>query len=202
MAKTSKLLIAPVGFKAAKFACLNYHYSKSVPAGKLVKFGVWEDNKFIGAVIFSRGANNRIGHPYKLSQTEICELTRVALKEHRAPVTRIIAICLKLLKKTNPGLKLVLSYADIDQDHTGVIYKAGNWLYAGKTLENKADGSKILFGKRVHGRTISSRYGTKNTEWLRKNVDPNVTDHVTKGKHKYLYVLDNSIKNDIINLIA
>jgi len=42
---------------SAKFACLNWHYSKCLPVGKLVKVGVWEDKKFIGCIIFSRGAN-------------------------------------------------------------------------------------------------------------------------------------------------
>ena len=40
--------------KAARFACMNWHYSKSVPVGKLVKVGVWENKKYIGCVLFGR----------------------------------------------------------------------------------------------------------------------------------------------------
>ncbi|WP_459208945.1 Mom family adenine methylcarbamoylation protein [Bacillus haynesii] len=54
------LKIAWATHKAAKFACENFHYSKCLLAGKLVKIGTWEDGKFIGVVIFSRGANGRI----------------------------------------------------------------------------------------------------------------------------------------------
>ncbi|WP_239873981.1 hypothetical protein [Yersinia enterocolitica] len=68
--------------QAASFACLNWHYAKAVPVGKLVKVGAWEDGKFIGVVIFSRGANNHIGQPYSLQQDQVCELTRVALRQH------------------------------------------------------------------------------------------------------------------------
>ena len=70
-----------------------------MPAGKLVKYGVYENNKFIGAVIYGRGANNNMHKYLKCKITECAELVRVALTEHETPVTRIVAITLKLLKK-------------------------------------------------------------------------------------------------------
>jgi len=30
-------------YEATKFACTNWHYSRSVPAGKLMKVGVWAE---------------------------------------------------------------------------------------------------------------------------------------------------------------
>ncbi len=48
------LEIKPCSHKAAKFAVENWHYSHSMPAGKLVKYGVWEHGKFVGSIIFSR----------------------------------------------------------------------------------------------------------------------------------------------------
>ena len=53
--------------------------------------GVWEDGQFAGVVLLSRGSNNHLGSPYGLTQTEVCELTRVALREHKAPVSQIVA---------------------------------------------------------------------------------------------------------------
>lgn len=58
-----KLKVAFCSYEAAKYACQNYHYSKTIPASKLVKIGVWENEKFIGAVIFGLGANNNLGKP-------------------------------------------------------------------------------------------------------------------------------------------
>ena len=81
--------------KAAAHACLNWHYAKAVPVGKLVKVGAWEDGRFIGVVIFSRGANNHIGQPYGLQQDQVCELTRVALRDHVSPVSQILAKAIK-----------------------------------------------------------------------------------------------------------
>jgi hypothetical protein len=40
---------------AAKYAVEHWHYSQTMPVGKLAKIGVWEDNKYIGAIIFGLG---------------------------------------------------------------------------------------------------------------------------------------------------
>ena len=65
--------------KAAKFACENWHYSKCIPKSKLVKIGVWEDNKFIGVIIYGVGATSDLVKKYGLDKTEGCELERIAL---------------------------------------------------------------------------------------------------------------------------
>lgn len=187
--------------KATVFACKNWHYSKSVPAGKLVKIGVWEDGSFRGVVLFSRGANKSIGRPYNLDQSQVCELTRVALNSHKTPVTKIVSIAIKMLKKICPGVKLIVSYADVDQGHEGKIYKAGNWIYEGLMNENTM-GAFIFKGKKMHPKTIHSKYGkgSQRIEFLKK-IDPNVSVFITKGKHKFLYVLDESIREGIMKNI-
>ena len=58
-------------FKAAEYACKNWHYSKCMPAGKTVKVGAWENGKYIGCVIFSRGANVNLGTQFGLKQDRI-----------------------------------------------------------------------------------------------------------------------------------
>lgn len=185
--------------EAAKYACENWHYSKSIPKSKLVKIGVWENNKFIGVVIFSSGATPHIGSPYGLKQTDVCELTRIALTKHESKVSKILSLALKFLKTKNPKLKLVVSYADLDQNHHGGIYQATNWIYEG--LVNQGNrGAFIIKGKKVHPRTIGLMGGIQSLEWIKKNLDSNAKEFFTKGKHKYLMVLDDKIKKNIIKL--
>ena len=43
--------------EAARFACEHWHYSKSIPMPPMVRIGVWEARRFIGVVLFSRGAS-------------------------------------------------------------------------------------------------------------------------------------------------
>lgn len=181
--------------EAAKYACLNWHYSKCVPVFKAVRLGVWENGKFVGVVLFGQGATPQIGSPYQLKQTEVCELTRVALSKHITPVSRIIAISLKFLVKHCPGLKLVVSFADAGNGHHGGIYQAGGWVYVGG---NETHGYKVN-GVVVHPKTLHSRYGTggQSIPWLRRNVDPNAERVVSGFKHKYLMPLDSAVKEKV-----
>lgn len=190
---SSQLKLDWCSFKAAEFACKNWHYSKCVPAGKIVKIGVWENEKFIGCVLFSRGANNHIGGPYGLDQTEVCELTRVALTAHETPVTRIVSIAIRMLRAYCPGMKAIISYADEDEGHAGGIYKAGNWIYEG--LKNAGPGgATVIHGKKVHNKTLHSKYGHNSIVWLREHVDPEAVLWVNKGKHKFVMPLDKTLR--------
>jgi hypothetical protein len=181
---------------AAKYACENWHYSKSVPKSKLVKMGVWENAQFIGVVIFSYGATPQIGSPYGLNQTEVCELTRVALTNHVAPVSRILGVALKMLRRHCPKLRLVVSFADADEGHHGGIYQATNWVYAGHTKPGRV--GFIIKGKKVHTRTIGSmRGGVQSLAWVRASVDANATEWMGVAKHRYLMPLDKEMAAQI-----
>lgn len=190
-------------YEAAKYAVEHWHYSGTMPAGKTVKIGVWEDEQFIGCVIFSRGANQYLGKMFELEQTGICELTRVALRTHESPVSQIVAAALKMLKASSPGLRLVLSYADVDQGHHGGIYIAGNWIYLGKVQLNGGTPSFLIRGRVRHPRSIGSLYGkgAQNLDWLRANVDPKAKHVWKKGKHKFVYPLDKAMRRKVTPLL-
>lgn len=185
--------------EASKYACENWHYSKSLPSGKIVKIGVWEDGNFVGVVLFSQGATPHIASPYKMSLFEVCELTRVALTKHKSEVSKILSVAIKLLKKRCPKLKLIISYADIDQQHSGGIYKATNWIYEG--VKNKNTRSAfIINGKKVHPRTIGSSGGIQSLGWIKKNLDPKAKEFIFLGKHKYLFPLDEQTRIKVKHL--
>jgi len=174
--------------QAVAFSCKNWHYSKSVPVPPLVKIGAWEDGKFIGVILFSRGANNNLYKPYGLQQTEGCELTRVALRQHKTPVSKIIKHAIAFLKKKCPGIKLIISFADPSQGHHGGIYQAGNWLYAGKTAPCKQYFDKS--GKQWHPRMIKVSGWTVVNGIKRKCLTPDQCTAINvPGKHRYLYAL-------------
>ena len=174
--------------QAVDFSCKNWHYSKSVPVPPLVKIGAWEDGQFIGVILFSRGASNNLYKPYGLQQTEGCELTRVALKNHKSPVSKIMRHAITFLKKKCPGLKLIVSFADPNQGHHGGIYQAGNWLYTGKTAPCKQYFDKS--GKQWHPRMIKVKGWTVVNGIKRKCLTPSQCTAINvPGKHRYLYAL-------------
>jgi hypothetical protein len=187
------LVVAPCDFRAARYAIMKWHYSRAVPAGKLVKFGVWENEAFIGAVVYGRGATPNLGKPYGLQQTEICELVRVALNKHATPVTQIVAETIRQLKLSNPGLRLIVSFADPDQGHSGGIYKAGNWLYTGQSESAKF---YRVNGVVIHPRTAYS-LGKNSLEWLIQNVDSKAEAVFRVGKFRFLFPLDKPMRRQI-----
>ena len=122
-------------YEAAKYAVEHWHYSGTLQAGKCSKIGVWEDGRFVGVVVFSAGSGSttkwasRVG----LKREQMAELARIGLSTHRAPVSRIVAISIRLLARQSPGLRLLVSYADPREGHRGGIYQAGGWVYVGQT---------------------------------------------------------------------
>ena len=192
MSQNTELKIDWASHEAALYAVTHWHYSKCLPAGKVVKIGVWENAKFIGVVLFSHGATNHLGTPYGLKETECCELTRIALNKHDTPVSRIVSIAFKFLRKNSPGPRLVISFADPDQKHHGGIYQAGNWVYTGKSPDTKFP---VVNGKLTHPRTLSIL--VKNGTFKKRSDVP----HVFKpGKHRYLMPLDEVMRKQVLLL--
>jgi hypothetical protein len=177
-------------YEAAKYAVQHWHYSRSLPCSKTARLGVWENDTFIGAVVFAWGANRHLAGEYNLKMTECAELCRVALAEHDTPVSRILSIAIKILKREMPGIRLLVSYADFNQGHEGKIYQASNWLFVGET---GYEAGITLNGKLTHRRTINSKFGTSTIEWLKRHVDPHATRYEGKPKYKYLLPLDDEI---------
>lgn len=173
--------------EAATHACKTWHYSECMPAEKTVKIGTWEDGKFVGVVIFSYGANNSAAKSFGLTQWEVCELTRVALRDHATPVSRIIAITLKMLKAQSPGIRVVFSYSDkTNQGHHGGIYQAGGWQYVGERTTGNKGSYYFIFGKKVHGRSARAKYG-------HESKFPKGWQHApSETKHLYVKVLDST----------
>tara|TARA_R110000803_G_scaffold208167_1_gene276671 strand:+ start:275 stop:982 length:708 start_codon:yes stop_codon:yes gene_type:complete len=173
--------------EAAKYACVNWHYSGCVPKSKLVKVGVWEDGEFIGVVVFGVGATSALVKRYGLEMNNGCELVRVALKGHKTPVSRIMKIALKFLSESNPDLRLVVSFADPTQGHHGGIYQATNWIYSGKSA---ASPEYIYKGKRWQGRSFRNSFkGMEN--------HPDVKTVMGSSKHRYLMPLDKEMAEQI-----
>jgi hypothetical protein len=185
-----------VGHDAAKFAVEHWHYSRSMPTPPVIKIGVWEDGKFIGCVLFSRGATNNLGKPYGLKNTEVCELTRVALTSHRTAVSRILAIAIRMLSQKEHGLRLIVSFADTEQNHHGGIYQASNWLYAGMT--DGYDKFRDKGGRVWHPRQVSATgYKRQYGDYRRVPKISECERVPVGGKYRYLYPLDDDMRRQI-----
>jgi len=131
-------------------------------------------------------------------QIEICELVRVALTEHETPVSRIMAIGVRFLKKVCPDLRMIVSFADLAQNHHGGIYQATNWIYAGGSETH----AYRVNGENIHPKSLYSKYGKggQSIPWLRQHVDPQATRIVAGFKHRYLMPLDDDMRKRVLHL--
>jgi hypothetical protein len=188
------LVIAPCSHKAARYAVENWHYSRQFPVGKAFKVGIWEDEQFIGAIVFTWGANHNLSKAYGLKMTECVELVRVACREHKGFVSQYVSAALRLLKSSNPGIRLVISFADPYQNHEGGIYKAGNWIYLGQTSSKydfvMPDG-KVLNRRGSTGRTF---YGA------RRELPKGAEKKWMPPKHRYGFPLDKAMRRKLVKL--
>jgi hypothetical protein len=185
------LLVARCSTAAARYAVEHWHYSAKMPNSKLFLRGVWEDGVYVGAVIFGYGASPFMSRWWGLTQTECVELVRVALTDHVSPVTQIVAEALRQLRAANPGLRLVVSFADPQQGHHGGIYQAGNWTYCGRS---KSGGEYVIRGRQMHMRAIGQRFGTTSLEWIRANIDPDAYAVQPPDKYRYAIGLDRAAR--------
>jgi hypothetical protein len=81
-------------------------------------------------------------------------------------------------------MDLVISFADLEEDHHGGIYQASSWVYDGLRSE-RLDGFNID-GVFVPARTCNGRYGTSSFKQLAQKLGAeHVEAHFDNGKHCY-----------------
>lgn len=183
--------------EAAKYAVEHWHYSHRMPVGKSAKVGVWEEEAFVGAIIFGLGGGGACnGRKYVLRRNfDMAELQRIALRAHATPVSRLIRIAVRLLHLQSPGLRLLVSYADPAQHHHGGVYQGAGWVYTGMSA---ADWKAVW----PDGREAHSRIARGHVQFgVMKRIDISAAKNVPiLGKHRYLLPLDDEMRAKICAL--
>ena len=168
-------------YKAIKYACLNFHYSKSVPVNTFGYSVFNQDKEWCGVALFGTGASPQIGKQYNLKQGQVIEFVRMALNGKQSKTSEVLAKAIRLLKRDLPLVKLIVSYADQEQGHSGIIYQATNWYYLGEVKS-----PPIIEGK--HNKSMGGSIGA-----ARKILGREPSFYLPKPKHKYIYSLDKNL---------
>lgn len=137
-----------------------YHYSKSIN-GLMSDycFKLLDGKNIIGAAIFGRLAMANAWKKYVDEQGDLIELRRLVCIDETPKNTESYFIG-KMLRylKNNTQIKKVVSYADPEYGHKGVIYKASNFELIGKSSKGKVIYWK---GKKYHDKAIRTKYKGK-----------------------------------------
>ena len=134
-----------------------WHYSKSIN-GLMSDycFKLMDGDRMIGAMIYGRFAMANVWKKYSNSPEEVIELRRLCCIDDTPKNTEsyFIGNTLRWLKK-NTTIKTVISYADPEYGHEGIIYQATNFKDIGKTSAGKVI---IHNGKKYHDKAIRTKY--------------------------------------------
>ena len=211
--KVSDFTIEPVERKVIQSFVHKWHYSHSTNGVQQTQcFALFNGEKMIGAMIYALPSMKATAAKYNPDDPLKCwELRRLCCIDDTPTNTEsyFIGQTLKWLKK-NTDIEVIVSYADLEQGHAGVIYKASNFLYLGQS-----GGGRVLMvdGKKYHARSLNQKekpYGRDlKRRWNNReghkfwDSEQDMYFVNTKPKNIYVYPLNKKqrkrIMNDIYN---
>ena len=160
---------------AKSVICAN-HYAHSVSSGKSYYFSVGE-----ALVCYSIPANRNIaGFLLGRSDWPVWELSRLWAPDghERNLLTQAISLSAHALREREPVTALV-SYADPNVGHEGVVYRAASWVYLGQCEESRYYrlGDQVVSRRKFH----SGSCGLKKAEILALGYE----QLKLPGKHRF-----------------
>lgn len=168
------------------------HYSKNIN-GCISDycFKLTYNDKIIGAMFYGRMAMANQWKRFGEKESDVIELRRLCCIDDtpRNTESYFIGKTLRYLKK-NTNLKTVVSYADQEYGHTGVIYRASNFEYHGFKK-----GAKVIMynDKQYHDKAIRTKYKGQLKPFAQRLKDALDNGEAyyknTAGKHTYVYEL-------------
>lgn len=161
----------------------NHYLHRKAPCS--IAFGLFnQEQELLGVVMYGVPASRSLctglaGLEYA---NEIYELTRLWVDD-KAPKNGESFLIGNSLRKVQK--KLIVSYAEVEQGHLGVVYQATNWLYTGlsaKHSEYRLDGVK----NKTHSRHLFDEFGGING--AKKHYGDRLQKHERPRKHRYVFI--------------
>jgi hypothetical protein len=112
---------------------LNVHYARRLPSISYA-FGLFRGNEMSGVVTYGMPASPFVcsGICGEAHKGKVLELNRLVLRNNRKnEASFLISNSIKQLPKPS----IVVSYADTDRNHSGCVYQASNFYFAGTSTE-------------------------------------------------------------------
>lgn len=178
--------VLPVTRKDCEPYILGIHYAKRWPS-ITYSYGLFVDDFLCGIVTYGTPPSPTLrsgvaGDEYKM---DVLELNRLCLLHNRKnEASMLVGRSLKLL----PEGKIIVSFADIAQNHTGTVYQATNFIYCG--LSAKRTDWAIKGKEHLHGATIADEFrGVPNrSKLLREKYGDDFYTVPRSRKHRYVFI--------------
>lgn len=172
--------IKEIDYKTAMDFIIIHHYlHRKCPCSQA--FGLFEQEKLTGVIIYGTPSSSslRAGLCGIEERFNVIELTRLCILDNTPKNTEsyLIGSTLKKVKK-----EIIVSYADSEQGHIGIVYQATNWLYTG--LSAKRTNWHIEGIKNMHSQTMADKHTSKE---LREMYGDRFKLIDRPRKHRYVF---------------
>ena len=211
----SRVSVRPIHKPLAKEMVVKYHYSHRLsscryPLGVFYqtdnehKFFAEPVEKLIGVACYGFPVGRRvIGSIFSeeiLQTRNLLELTRLFVHDGYGKNIEscVISKTFKWIRENAPRIKVLVSYADPEQNHDGAIYQATNWIYQGCGDFQLAPTYSLRLtenGEWMHSRSVYSKFGSADPKKMVKSIGHDFWLKKEATKHRYIYFLGTKAEN-------
>ena len=174
-----KYTISKIDYKTAMDIVVKNHYlHRKAPCS--FAFGLFNKDKLIGVITYGTPSSSplRKGICGIEEAKNVIELTRLWIEDGTLKNSESFLIG-NTIKKVDK--EIIVSYAEINQGHLGIVYQATNWIYTGLSAKRT---NWTIEGIDKHCQTIADKY--TSTEIREKYGDKfSLVDR--PRKHRYIY---------------
>ena len=173
-------IIKRIDYHTAMKIIVEKHYlHRKAPCS--VAFGLFLDDECKGVVVYGTpsSAPLRRGIAGDENINNVVELTRLWVCDS-VPRNGESFLIGNTLKKS--GKEIVVSYAEIEQGHLGVVYQATNWYYTGLSAKRT---NWVVEGIDKHCQTIADKYSSQE---LKELYGDKFSLKPRPRKHRYVFV--------------
>lgn len=195
MGRAKEIIVKVIPSKIANEFVKKHHYSGKVVNMSSLHFGAFLDSKLHGVMSYGlpmdkRNVLNLVStenNTLNQKWNEMLELNRMAFDDYlpKYSESRCIAISIKLIKKSAPQIKWILSYSDATQCGDGTIYRASGFKL---TQINKNSTIYQLASGEVVAKRGDSKYNFEGAKAL-------------KGyQNRYILLIDKKAKLNVVDI--
>ena len=196
--------IKQIDYRTAMNVVIKNHYlHRTAPCS--IAFGLFErseamsdlftSDRIVGVIIYGTPSSSSLrgGICGKEESFNVIELTRLWIEDStpKNAESFLIGNTVRLLNK-----EIVVSYAEMQQGHTGIVYQATNWIYTGLSAKRT---NWTIEGVDKHCQTIADKYTAKE---IREKYGDKFSLVDRPRKHRYIYFnADKRRKKQLLKLL-
>lgn len=134
VARRSDYVVRPIRHSVAASVISNNHYAGGAPNTSVYSFGLMRGSAIVGAALWLPPPRPCAESVDRENWRRVLSLSRLAIVpgEPANAASIFIGAMVREIRNAGRWCSLV-TFADLSQGHTGTIYRATNWAYAGLT---------------------------------------------------------------------